>query len=127
MGILNFLLRLDADLYTQKMRNPLFQHAGQRRQARAGSCHGEGQAMAEVVGDLMGEVQQKVVALARIPVAHCIVWRQHLQIDSTQWRVALCQQPPHITQAAGLVEHVKHGLVAAKDLPVLRVNALGSE
>ena len=104
VGVFNFLLRANRHLHPQKMRHPGLQHLRQRLQARAGTRHRQHQAVAQIVADLMGEIEQEVVAPGLRPVTMRIAIVQHLQADIAHRRLALCQEPADIAQTASLVE-----------------------
>ena len=83
--------------------------------------------MAQVVADFVREVEQEIVALAALPVVRRVFVAQDFQVNIAHRRLVQRQQAAHVAQATGLVEQVQHDQIAAQNLPVLHVDALGAE
>lgn len=56
---------------------------------------------------LVGQVQQKVVALALGPISSSVVGREHLHLRGGLQHTALAQQAPYFTEACGFVQQVE--------------------
>ena len=83
--------------------------------------------MAQVCTDVVGEIQQKVVPVTLLPILRGVAVLQHLQTYFAHRCVILSEQATHIAQAACFVQQIEHGLVAAQNLPVAGMDALGAK